>query len=278
MPAPGVLLGSPQGPFAGTLNPDLLRRYAAATADPSPRARLGEVVPPVAVVTQIWESQNAGLAAAVPPEVLQAATGGVHGEHDIVLHRPIRPGEPLRVWVEGHSARPAGRNSLVTLRHTIRDAADAIVAEQWWTTVFLGTTCARVGEPPAEHAFPDAAREHPVATWEADVDEGMAVRYAGVSGDHSAHHFDVDAARRSGFDRVFLHGLCTMALCAQGVVERVAGGDPARVRRIAVRFATPTFLGERLTVRYYDAGPLGYAFEAESAGKPVITHGRAELR
>jgi hypothetical protein len=28
----------------------------------------------------------------------------------------------------------------------------------------------------------------------------------------------------------------------------------------------------------YDAGALGYAFEADSAGATVITHGRAELR
>jgi acyl dehydratase len=110
------------------------------------------------------------------------------------------------------------------------------------------------------------------------VDTDMARRYAEVSGDWSAHHFDVEAARRSGVERVFLHGLCTMALCAQGVVQLVAGGDPSRVRRVAVRFASPTFLGERLDVRLYDAGPLGYAFEADSAGATVITHGRAELR
>jgi hypothetical protein len=69
-----------------------------------------------------------------------------------------------------------------------------------------------------------------------------------------------------------------MALCARGVVDVVAGGDPDRVRRIAVRFATPTFPGEQLVVRLYDAGALGYAFEADCAGATVITHGRAELR
>ena len=106
----------------------------------------------------------------------------------------------------------------------------------------------------------------------------MARRYAEVSGDWTAHHFDVAAARRSGFERTFLHGLCTLGLCAQGVVALVAGGDPERLRRIAVRFATPTFLGERLHVRVYDAGSLGYAFEADSLGASVITHGRAELR
>jgi hypothetical protein len=69
-----------------------------------------------------------------------------------------------------------------------------------------------------------------------------------------------------------------MALCAQGVVELAAGGDPERVRRVAVRFASPTFLGERLQVHLHDAGSLGIAFEAESAGAMVVTHGRAELR
>ena len=72
----------------------------------------------------------------------------------------------------------------------------------------------------------------------------MARRYAAVSGDWSAHHFDAAAARRSGSERPFLHGLCTMALSAQGVVSLVADGDPTTVRRIAVRFASPSFVGE----------------------------------
>jgi len=249
------------GPFEARIDADLVRGYGA-----------------VAIATQIWDAQNEGRAALTPREVQTNATGGVHGEHDIVLHRPIDPGEPLRIWVEGHGARPAGRNSLVTLRYTALDATDAVVAEQWWTTVYLGVTCDPAGEPAPDHAFPDDARSRPIGTYTADVDVDMPRRYAQVSGDWSEHHFDVDAARRSGFDRPFLHGLCTMALCAHGVAQVVAGDDPERVRRIAVRFATPTFLGEGLDVRLYDAGRVGYAFEADSAGATVITHGRAELR
>jgi acyl dehydratase len=275
---PGVVVGARRGPFDGCLDVDLVRRYAAATRDPSPPARAGDVVPPVAIVTRIWDAQNEGRNAAVPEILLRSATSGVHGEHDVVLHRPIVPGEPLRIWVEGQGARAAGRNSLVTLRYTAVDADDAIVAEQWWTTVYLGVTCDTVGEPAPDHAFPDAARRRPVGTYTVAVDADMAHQYAEVSGDWSPHHFEVAAARQSGFDRVFLHGLCTMALCAQGVVQLVADGDPNRVRRVAVRFTTPTFLGERLAVRLYDAGALGCAFEADSAGATVITHGRAELR
>ncbi|HEY8525278.1 MAG TPA: MaoC/PaaZ C-terminal domain-containing protein [Acidimicrobiales bacterium] len=272
-----MTVGVRRGPFPARLGADLLRRYATATRDPSAAVRTGAVVPPVAIVTQIWEAQNAGRDAAVPAELQRAAAGGVHGEHDVVLHRPIEPGEPLRIWVEAHGSRPAGRNSLVTLRYTAVDARDDVVAEQWWTTVYLGVTCAAVGLRAPDHAFPEEARERPLGTWTTLVDRGMARRYAEVSGDWSGHHFDAAAARRSGADRVFLHGLCTMALCAQGVVQVVADGDPARVRRVAVRFAAPTYLGERLQVRLYDAGRLGCAFEAECAGATVITHGRAEL-
>jgi acyl dehydratase len=271
-----VLVGERLGPFPGCLDREFLQRYAAATNDPSPRVRAGDAAPPVAIVTQIWDAQERGRNAFVPAEMW--ANGGVHGQHDIVLHRPLVVGEPLRIWVEGQRATPAGRNARVTLRYVACDAADAVVAEQWWTTVFLATSCEPAGEPAPDHAFPEDARARAVGTYEVDVDDDMARRYAEVSGDWSPHHFDVDAARRSGVERVFLHGLCTMALCAQGVAHLVAGGDPERLRRVAVRFASPTFLGERLQVRVYDAGALGYAFEAACAGATVVTNGRAELR
>jgi len=261
MTGPGVVLGTRVGPFGACVDAELARRYA-----------------PVAIVTQIWEAQNAARTVAVPAWLQQEAAGGVHGEHDVALHRPIVPGEPLRTWVEAHGARPAGRNALVTLRYTTVDEAGDTVAEQWWTTVYLGVTCDPTGDPAPSHTLEDAARARPVGSAEMAIDEGMARRYAEASGDWSAHHFDVEAARRSGFDRPFLHGLCTMALCAQGVVEQVAGGDPERVRRVAVRFASPVPLGETLRVRLYDAGSGCYGFEAECAGATVITHGLAELR
>jgi acyl dehydratase len=243
------------GPFDTAVDADVLRQFGAA-----------------AIVTQIFEAENGGRAALVPDELKRAATGGVHGEHDVVVHRPITAGEPLRTWVSGHGARPAGRNALVTLRYATHDGDGDLVAEQWWTTVWLGTTCRRVGAAAPDHAFPEDARRRPIGEHVVEIDADMPRRYAEVSGDWSAHHFDADAARRSGFDRPFVHGLCTMALCAQGV------GDADRVRRVAGRFASPTFLGEELRVRYFDAGPLGVAFEAESAGAVVISHGRIELR
>ena len=115
------------------------------------------------------------------------------------------------------------------------------MAEQWWTTVLLGTSAAPSGPDLPDYAFvrePDALA---VAEDVTSIDDVMVRRYAEVSGDHSAHHFSVEGARRSGFDAPFLHGLCTMALCTRVATTRLAKGDPSRVRRVAVRFAAPAF-------------------------------------
>lgn len=230
------------------------------------------------MATQLWEAQQQARTALVPAEFQAAATGGVHGEHDVVIHRPVAPGEPLETWVQGFGTRARGRNSQVVLHYATIDAERKPVVEQWWTTVWLGVVCDESGGARPGHPFPEPARDRPMGTWQVEIDADMARRYAQVSGDWSPHHFDVEAARRSGVDRVFLHGLCTMALCAQGVVALAAGGDPDLVKRIAVRFARPASLGEELNVHLYDAGGSVCAFEGTVNDETVIAHGRAELR
>ncbi len=130
-----------------------------------------------------------------------------------MLHRPIVPGEHLRTWVDGFGAGPAGRNFWATLRYATFDASDHLVAEQWWTAVYLGTTCEESGEPTPDHTFASEAGERPIGTFTVEIDSAMARRYAEVSGDWSAHHFDVDAAQRSGVDRIF-YTACARWHCA----------------------------------------------------------------
>ena len=277
MSASALTLGTWVGPFEDRFDVERIRRFAAATNEPDPRVRAGEVVPPGAATTLVWSAQNAGRDALVSQGFQEAASGGVHGEHDVVLHRPMARDEPLLTRVEGWGARPAGANSVVTLHYVTRDARNEVVVEQWWSTVWLGVPCTSEGAAAPAHAFPEAARHHVTGSWAAEVDEAMARRYAEVSGDWSAHHFDETAARRSGSDRPFLHGLCTLALCTQGVVDVVAGGESGALGRIAVRFARPMPLGERLDVQFFEVGPHEVAFEARCDGIAIVSNGRARV-
>lgn len=100
----------------------------------------------------------------------------------------------------------------------------------------------------------------------------------GVSGDWSAHHFEIDAAKAAGFAFVFAHGLCTTAICAHRLLGLLGIDDAGVVQRIAVRFAAPTPLGAELTVNAAAIAEHSFAFEATCNATTTITNGRLELR
>ena len=93
-------------------------------------------------------------------------------------------------------------------------------------------------------------------------------------------HLDAAAARAVGLPGIIIHGLCTMAFCGRAVIESVAGGDPARLARLAVKFSRPVLPGQEITIRIYAAEAGGaYGFEALNAdGQAVVKDGRADLR
>lgn len=63
------------------------------------------------------------------------------------------------------------------------------------------------------------------------------VRYAGASGDFNAIHYRDDVAAEVGLPGVLAHGMLTMGLAVQPVVEWL--GDPSRVLDYQVKFTRP---------------------------------------
>lgn len=266
------------GPYRGVVTPDLVAAYADATADDTAAVRAGTAVPvvfPIALAFHAGDDARADL----PAEIWKRVRGGVHGEHDVVVHRPLRPGEQITTWTSIRAIRTVRPGTQVVV-HFEHLGADGVVAvEQWWTMILLGLDgLDDLGEMPADHAFPASALAHPLGEADQHVPADIARRYAEVSGDWSAHHFDISVARAEGFDFLFDHGLCTMAMCIHRVLRLVGIDDPGRVRRAAVRFAAPTPLGGDVHVRAYSAGPDVVVFDATCGGQNVVTHGRLELR
>ena len=269
--------GDAAGPFDLPLGQEIVRCFAEATLDDVHQLCDGQLVPPSLVATQVYGAQCTAMAELVPPDVFSAARSGVHGEHDLLLHRPIAADETLHTFSRTHSARPSGPNLRVTLLHSTFDDHEVLVAEQWWTTVLLGTTAEPTGPALPDYSFSRRGDAVVVAEDVVRIDEAMARRYAEVSGDFSEHHFTVEGARRSGQEAPFLHGLCTMALCARAATKTIGGGDPRRIRRIAVRFAAPAFLGHDLGVQIFERADGGFALEASCGETAVIKNGYVEL-
>ena len=76
-----------------------------------------------------------------------------------------------------------------------------------------------------------------VAEAEFALSRDSLVRYAGASGDFNAIHYRDDVARSVGLPGVLAHGMLTMGLAAQPVIDWI--GDPGRVLDYQVRFTRP---------------------------------------
>lgn len=259
---------------------DRITAYAAATNDPFPEHTSGEMAPPVFGVVPIWEAMGESVMAVTPPEVMLHA---LHGEQDMHLHQPIRAGMVLRSRAApvGVHVKPSG-TTVVTRTET--RAGDELVNEQWFVSFFRGATeGGSRGESAPSHSFPETARvADPYATVVQRFDEDQTFRYRDASGDYVPIHVDDGIAKSVGLPGIIIHGLCTMAFTSWGAIRALAGGDPTRLRRLAVRFSKPLFPGQEITTRFYAAGAHNgrarYAYETTNpAGDLVIKDGLAEV-
>ncbi|GIT80737.1 acyl dehydratase [Leifsonia sp. LS1] len=76
-----------------------------------------------------------------------------------------------------------------------------------------------------------------VAERDYELSRDSLVRYAGASGDFNSIHYRDDIAASVGLPGVIAHGMLTMGLAVQPVVDWA--GDPARVADYQVRFTRP---------------------------------------
>jgi acyl dehydratase len=253
--------------------------YARAINDSNPRHLAGELAPPLFAVVP-------ALKTLVRPKKAATLAHSLHGEHDLVLHRPIVPGMTLRTHACLIGIHPSRAGAVMVGRGETRTADGDLVNEQYLTWVIRGETVREsMGVRAPEHRLPERLREIPPATrvrYPLDADQTR--RYAEASGDRDAYTFDDAYARSLGYPGAIVHGLCTMAFASRAVVDACCAGDSRRLTRLAVRFSQLLLMtpGQQVTTAIWAAGERGgrdtFAFEVHDGdGRTVITHGLAEV-
>lgn len=274
----------PTRTYSGRADPDAVYAFARATNDTNERYVAGDAVPPLFTASLILDSWSPANRDAASRAGITGYTGGVHGEHDIIYHSPVRPGAAVRWYAEPYGVRQVKGGALVTGRVLMSDLDGAPLVEHFWSSLYIGGKVrTEFGLEPPDHAFPPEARRHPAGSRTLFIDRDQAFRYAGVTGDRIGHSIDDEIARGEGFPGKIVQGLCTFGMCSAAAVDIIADGDPDRLGRLACRFAAPTRPDRELAVEFYDAGysragGQQFAFEAVQGGVPVVKHGRVELR
>ena len=255
---------------------DAIEKYARATNDLNERYLSGEdaVASPIFPIVPAFQFL---MKAGMDPELQADLMRLVHGEEEHVLHAPIRPGDRLTLApvLESIEQKDTGETFTVKVTETNQDGD--VVAVVRATSFIRGSGSGKKGGQTAAPEYRQTVYEESTK-----VDEDQTHRYAEASGDPNPIHLDENIAKMAGLPGIINHGMCTMAIATKGAVDGLAGGDPTRIKRVAVRFSKPVFPGQELTTRFWEEGPGDgtkvYGFETYNPeGDPVIKNATVEI-
>jgi acyl dehydratase len=270
------LVGKDFGTKTYEVTAEAIEKYARATNDLNDRYLGGDEITASPIFPIVPAFSSFGDAAG-DPELQADLLRLVHGQEEHILHAPIRPGDVLTCSAVLESVEQKDTGETFTVKVTETNQNGDLVAEVAGTMFIRGSGSGKKSggsqqEPQRDVVYEEATK----------VDDDQTHRYADASGDHNPIHLDENVARMAGLPGIINHGMCTMAIATKGAVDGLAGGDPTRVKRVAVRFSKPVFPGEELTTRFWKDGEKDgatvYGFETYNPdGAPVIKNGFVEI-
>ena len=99
-----------------------------------------------------------------------------------------------------------------------------------------------------------------------------------LCGDRNPLHSDPEFAKRAGFPRPILHGMCTYGITCRGVLQTYADYDPSAFRQHVARFSSPVYPGETVTMELWkDGNVISFEAKVKARGVTVIKSGKTVL-
>jgi len=99
-----------------------------------------------------------------------------------------------------------------------------------------------------------------------------------LCGDRNPLHSDPETAKRAGFPKPILHGMCTYGITCRGILQTYADYDPSAFRRHAARFSSPVYPGETVTMDLWkDGSVISFEAKVKARNVAVIKSGKTVL-
>ena len=99
-----------------------------------------------------------------------------------------------------------------------------------------------------------------------------------LSGDFNPLHASPEVARDAGFKAPILHGLCTMGVLTHALMKTCCDYDPARFKRVRLRFSAPVYPGETIRTEIWNEdGFVAFRCKSLEQDKVVINNGYLEV-
>jgi acyl dehydratase len=202
----------------------------------------------------------------------------VDGEREITFHRPLAVAARLLVDSRVLAVFDKGKDKGAVIRHQTLlkneegEALATLVASRFarGDGGFGGTS---EGQP-EPHQVPSRAPDKSIDI-PTRADQALIYR---LCGDRNPLHSDPEFARRAGFPKPILHGMCTFGITCRGILQTYADYDPTAFRQHAARFSAPVYPGETVTLDLWqDGNVISFEARVKARNAVVIKSGKTVL-
>lgn len=279
--------GTPLKDYKTTVTLRSTMNYAAAIEDENPfyfDDEVGKAVmaPPMFAVALTWpvseriweyiEDKD------FPVDIIKTQ---VHYTEHLAFHRPVRPGDELTVKGRVAAIMPHRAGTVTVIRFDAMDRDGRAVFTEHIGAMMRGVECVGGGRGAEDLPLVPSHGGGSTALWESRirVDRMRPFVYDGCTDIHFPIHTSIGFARMVGLPDIILQGTATLAYAARELVDREAGGDPARLKELSCRFTgmvvPPDDIHVRLTERRRQDGETDLFFEVAGASGRVLSNGYA---
>lgn len=206
----------------------------------------------------------------------------LHAEQSLILHKPL----PVEGTVISHTTldeiydKGAAKGAIMYMTRTLHDDATGDLLVTMGTVSFLrgdGGFGGKSEGQPKPRPVPTDRPADVIANLPVFLNQALIYRLAG---DYNPLHSDPEVARSAGFERPILHGLCGYGMAGRALLKVLGRDDPARFKRLDVRFTSPVYPGEPLHVEIWKLAPGDAAFRVVATDRKVVVEdfGRFEYQ
>lgn len=204
----------------------------------------------------------------------------LHGEQSIEIHKPLPVSGDLVGITKIDEVYDKGSEKGAILcssrRIYLSSSGDCIATVR--QSLFLradGGFGGKAEGAPKPHPLPSTP---PDLTVTAPTRADQALLYR-LSGDNNPLHADPVVAAQAGFSRPILHGLATFGVTGRALYSALLQNRAEKVRRVDVRFSSPVYPGETLSVDIWrqEAGVAAFRAKVVERDVIVLQNGRMEF-
>jgi acyl dehydratase len=202
----------------------------------------------------------------------------LHGEQSFVIHRLPKPGETFVATYRVTDVVDKKVGAMLYLEKVLREKISGQTVSTVTSTYVLrgdGGCGGTRDTAPAVHNIPERNPDFSVSL-PTLPQAGLIYR---LSGDYNPIHASPDIARKAGFERPILHGLCTMGVASRAIMQGCCEDDPDRLKSIKLRFSSPVYPGDTIRTEFWQED-TGVSFRAIAAERDavVLNNGFAEVQ